>query len=138
MGLKQDLTELAKQLADRAAGHKVTMEFVDLISELRGIAKGLPDEARPRIITNEAGADWPDVLRQRAEMESRQAKVREKQNEAMAAGMIECVGGPADDTHIAVGGEGRVGSKVRVCGALYEYRADGRLHFVGGSAEAGL
>jgi hypothetical protein len=133
MGLKQDLAELADRIKKAAPNCDAMVRMADLseiAAELRGIAKGLPEEQpAPKLFVPGQGQDWQDVAKVRAGMESRQAKIRERQNEAMSAGMVLCVGGPADDTHVAVNGEAPVGSALRVCGALYKLGTDGKLHY---------
>lgn len=124
MGLKQDLLDLAERL-ESAVGEissgdrEVYLKVMLLIAELRGMAKGVQEGtlstgSQPDLIAED------QKLRARSELlESRRVS---RQEEVNAVRMVECHGGPADQTSAPVPEFVPEGGFTSIAGSTYQYR----------------
>lgn len=108
-----------------------------LLAEMRGLARGMPEEqppdrtwppaGHPQVVPGGMRLVLPGVDPVLEQMKAREQQQIAKQQEAAGVVMRECAGGPADDTTVATHPQMPVGARCSVAGCTYELHADGLL-----------
>ena len=128
MSLRSEISELAASMAKAAADNAgdangLMGSLMMFAAELKGLARGIPDGPQQH-----DGPAVPPVSVAAELMRNRLQASQSRQQEAGAAIMRMCVGGPADDTHVACHPDMPVGAKASVAGCVYALGDDGCLH----------
>jgi len=129
MALKDDLMELADRVrlvATETDGRQRERLAAEIVGELRGLAKSIPDDRAPGDL--QTYNPTIEDMKIKARLQAQEARSRAFREEQSSVIMTLCVGGPAADAYVPRPSQMGEGNYTAIAGARYQLRGS-ELHY---------